>query len=553
MAYLPEKPQERVQGLDKSIADEAQRHRQRRILSLLTIQSTADASLGDMLLPFLAAAIETCWIDAIFVGLAGLGLFGSRDPLMPLWAPFVIVVASQWILSRLELRAVPAGVDGEKEDGQGKGTLPGSSLLIVAVGVSILFLIWVSVYARGSSLFNPRWLLSLLNDVLLLDLRAFHIFFIVAITAYLCWRAVRLLHRVYEPSHIFGMLRLGLGIILGVILVRAVQASSGVIFNDDGILLLLVAIFLFLALAAHALARVNFVRRTHASGIEGDIVPHERAILGTISIVGIIMLLTAWIVDLAASPTILRNTQQLFNILGRCYDWLVNILALVFAVLAAPLFLLIDWGLTRFPLKFPTLAPANTRGRPPHVLPHDNSITPIIVPFLHILLPVLLIVVAVFLLRWTLQRRRRVRVAMSRRRGEMRESLWSWRLFKAQFRALLRALFGRFWPGRAARPEPTANLAAADEPGVLGIREVYRAFLRRAAARGYPRQKNETPFEFQQRLNEQTPLAQAHIAPLTEAYAAARYGGAAADEAEVARVQREWMQLEQKWRQPQGS
>ncbi|MFL5628580.1 MAG: DUF4129 domain-containing protein [Ktedonobacteraceae bacterium] len=533
------------------MADEAQRRRQQHILSLQTTRLTEAPSMGEILLPFLFAAMETCWIDAIFVGLASIGLFASHDPLMPLWAPFVIIIGSQWILSRLELRDARSASEaeaGEKDEVENaKGTIPGASIFIAFVSVVTLFVIWISVYAQQAFFLDPRWLLSLLNDVLLLNLHAYHVFFIVGIIAYLCWCGARLLHREYEPSHVFSTLRLGVCIIIGVILVSAGQARTGAAFNEDVTLLLIMPIFLFLSLAAHALARVTFVRHMHALGTEEDVSPHERAILVTIGGVGIVLLITAWIVDVLASPAILTDIQQMFNVLGQVYDWFISIVALVCVFLATPLFWLFEWWTTLFPPKLPPTVTGKPRARLlNHVPPHTQQIAAV-VPFVKILLPILLIVFAVLLVRWIVRHRRRVRLATNRRVVELHESLWSWQLFWSQLKALLLALFGRF--RQASQEEQVVAEAIQGEPGVRNIREIYRALLKRAAARGYPRKKNETPYEFEQRLDEQTPLAQPHIAVVTEAYTAIRYGGMVPDEAEVARVRQEWTQLEQKWRE----
>jgi hypothetical protein len=67
---------------------------------------------------------------------------------------------------------------------------------------------------------------------------------------------------------------------------------------------------------------------------------------------------------------------------------------------------------------------------------------------------------------------------------------------------------------------------------------------------GYPRSKNETPYEFQQRLDEKTPLAEPQLVVVTDAYTATRYGGKVPDDAEVTQVRQQWTALEQKWRQP---
>src|SRR5260370_18411592 len=91
----------------ESLSDAAQRRRQ-QLLSMATTEIAANPSLGERLLPFLLAAMEACWVDAIFIGLARLGLFRSRPnfqppplPTPPLLAPFFFSPASHYVLSFL--------------------------------------------------------------------------------------------------------------------------------------------------------------------------------------------------------------------------------------------------------------------------------------------------------------------------------------------------------------------------------------------------------------------------------------------------------------------
>src|SRR5258708_13628020 len=50
------------------------------------------SSLGEFLLPILLGIMESCWLAAILIGLANTNLFGSTEPLMPLWAPSVFII-----------------------------------------------------------------------------------------------------------------------------------------------------------------------------------------------------------------------------------------------------------------------------------------------------------------------------------------------------------------------------------------------------------------------------------------------------------------------------
>src|SRR5258708_19772870 len=57
-------------------------------------EEPAISSLGEFLLPVLLGIMESCWLAAILIGLASIGLFSSSEPLMPLWAPFLLIVGS---------------------------------------------------------------------------------------------------------------------------------------------------------------------------------------------------------------------------------------------------------------------------------------------------------------------------------------------------------------------------------------------------------------------------------------------------------------------------
>jgi len=173
-----------------------------------------------------------------------------------------------------------------------------------------------------------------------------------------------------------------------------------------------------------------------------------------------------------------------------------------------------------------------------------------LIPILKIVLPILFVLLVAVLVWWVL-RRRRARIAARSRAEEIHESVWSWDLFLAQLKALFWALFGRFFPRRALpKGDQSAQAVIEGGPSVRTIREIYRMLLKRTAKLGYPRHKNETPYEFRQRLDERTPLAEPRLSLITDAYAASRYGGFELDEAEVAQVQGAWAEVEQKWTSP---
>ena len=104
--------------------------------------------------------------------------------------------------------------------------------------------------------------------------------------------------------------------------------------------------------------------------------------------------------------------------------------------------------------------------------------------------------------------------------------------------------------GNSYQPEEDSVVVTEEikgEPAARSIREIYRALLKKAAGRGYPRKRFETPYEFKQRLDEKVPLAEPQLEVITEAYAFTRYGGDVPDEAQLAQVRSKWVELDQKW------
>ena len=367
-----------------------------------------------------------------------------------------------------------------------------------------------------------------------------------ALCFYLSWRGVSLSLRLIEPSQVFNVLRLGLMIFIAVIIVRAGQESAGVTLSDGPVLFLLIPIFLFLSLIAHSLARAAYVRRSHPVGLQGSSVAQERSILLMSGIFSAAILLIALVVGSAANPTFLQGLQVP---LSAAYNWLVGIIAYVIVILVTPIFWLINLIFAGHRWKSPSIR-LNPLGGLGNTKTHKPQATPdlilVLIPILRIALPILFIVGVLLLIRWAL-RRRRVRMVASKNE-DVYESLWSWALFWTQLKAFLRGLFGRFFARKTvAAGEQAALEAITGGQAARSVREIYRLLLRRAADRGYPRKKDETPYEFRQRLDAKTPLAQPRLEVITEVYAATRYGGLEPDESDVALVRGAWTEIEQKW------
>jgi hypothetical protein len=516
--------------------------------TVFTPQESSISSVGEFFIPTLLAAMETCWIDAILIGLASINFFGSSAPLMPFWAPFILIGGSQWLLYYAERRA--ASNASSQETNEATPVHSGNALFIGLISILAIFLVWLHIYAQKAFLLDPGWMVALVNDILLLNLNFFQVVAIAGLSFLFGWRGIQLSQREVEPYNAFRSLCLGLGIIMAVIVLRAGQESTGTAsFHYDVTLLLLIPIFLFLSLSAHALARVAFIRRTHPTGLQGSVVIQERAIMMVIGAIGLVLLLITLLVGSAVSPNILRDTLRALAPLGAVYQWLIWAFAYVAAIIVTPFFWLASWFFSLFPNKFPTIRTAKGPGTNKKIIPPLTSTSPEVILAAKIIVPILLLLAVFFLLRWALSRRQRVRVGTRRRSLDIHESLWSWALFWMQLKSFLRGLLQRFFPQRATSEEKQEAWEEIrdGEPAARTIREIYRALLKKAAYRGYVRKKDETPYEFKQRLDEKVPLTEPQLEVITEAYALTRYGGNVPDEAEVAHVRGLWTELDQKW------
>lgn len=504
--------------------------------------SSTNLSWGERLLPLIFVAMETCWVAAILIGLASAHFFGSSEPLIALWAPFllmagVILLASY--LERYDEHTAAAPQASPPTPGKRQPLPHGARLFFGLLTIASLLVIWGSIYASTFALFDPRWLLALLNDALLLAPNAFHILLVLMLCAYFCWRGLSLTRRSIEPQNVLNGLRLGMVVIIIMIFV---QAGAGGTYGGI-LLLLLIPLFLSCALLAHTLAKTIFVRRMHPNGLQGSVVAQERALLAVVGSICVLISLLGFVLGTFTSAETLVQVQRFLVPIGLLYDWLVNVVVTLLLFITAPIFWLLSF-IHPVPQQLHLQSTSSLRGRfVPGPPPPALIITATAV---RVLLPILVVVGICSLIVLLLRQRRTV----LRRRGgsDLHESLWSWQLFLAQFKAVLLALWQRIF----RRKQPTEQAlnsseeTLSGEPMARSIREIYRALLRWSASRGYPRKKNETPYEFQHRLAERLPTLESELGTLTDAYASVRYGESVPDEAEVAQVQTQWRSLQQK-------
>lgn len=504
------------------------------------------SSLGEYFLPFFLAAMEVCWFNAALIGLASLGFLNSSSPLLPFWGPPLLLFPALWLFRRAQQQETKQ-TSTKDESTASLFAMPGLRLMFGVLAIITLLLIWQHVYSPTSFLFDPAWLLALGGDILALNTHLYQVVAIVAIAGYFVWRSMRLAQLTIEPGHVFRQLWIGLLVLLVAILLRAGHATSGG-STDDIVLILLIPIFLYVALSTHALARITFIRREHPFGLEGSVMAQERATLSVITGIGLVLGLLTVVGATLFSSAFFNSVQPLWQALSVAYNWLAGAIAQIIVWLVMPFFYLVNaWfrqGAGQIHFQKPSSPVKNTLQ---HLSP--SSPTPsVLILAVKILLPLLILLVLFLLLRLALRRRKHLRIALNRKDSDVHENIWSWQLFWSQFKALWWSFLQRLFPQRASSEEQAQRAEEiAGPPAVRTIREIYRALLKKAAARGHARKRDETPHEFRRRLSEHELESEPQLGLLTEAYALTRYGGGVPSEYELATIRGAWNELEQKW------
>ncbi len=494
-------------------------------------------SPGEYLLPFFLALIEACWLNGILLGLAGVNFLNSGTALLSIWGPFVLLLLTTWVFRR-----------GHSEEEQGGSdqwiSLP---FFFGLIALLTLVLCWLHIYSTTYNFFDPRWLLALFNDLLTLDLTAYEVLFMVALTLYLCRRGMQIARMTIEPAHIFRQLWVGLLILTIAVFLRA-GATTSAQNKENLVLLLMIPLFLYLTLSAHALARIIFVRREHPVGLDGSTREQERALFSIITFIGCILLVLTVICGVLFSSSFFHSVQPLWAAIGIAYNWLVLAFSQIVVIIVTPLFWLITWLLPHGSSNTSNLTAP--KGPIQNSVRHVSSLSPApaLVLAIKILLPVLVLALLCLMIYLILRGRTRLRIVLKRKSNDTHESIWSWQLFWQQFSLFWRTLFGRLLPTPPTQEAQSQLVSEANlAPQARTIREVYRALLQRAAILGHVRKRDETPYEFRQRLDETMPASEPQLSTITEAYTLVRYGGTIPDEGELQGIQQRWRELDEKW------
>lgn len=488
----------------------------------------ATMSWGEQLLPLAYAAMQCCWITAVLIGLGRLSFFGRNDAFMPLWAPFLIILVSTW--SALTLPDQTASTQSRQKFSLSQ--LRSSTAIVILIQtVLILCIIWGTFYSN-TALWNPIWLGTFVYDLIQINSTAFAGIGIILLTYGLSYHGIRIARFAMEPAMVTRGLIIGGVVFAAVILL---QATSDL---DQGTLLLLLLLFFCLALFTRALAHAIFVRQEHLIGLDGNKYAQERLVVSTVGLVCLCLAIIALVVSLIINPELLAAIVQSLSPAGQLFNQLATLLVIFIT------FLLSFIPLEKQSIPYPKIKiPNNPAGKvkvTPHPVPAGVQT---FASLLMIIIIVAVVAVVILLMVRLLNRRKQAR----RIQRDQHESLWSWQLFWSQVKRFLLALLSRFRHHETA--QIVQEVVIEDEDTIVvnrDVRAIYRAFLNWAASHGFTRQRNETPYELKQRLNQPFALLVPEIQTVTEIYTTARYSQDQPTEAEVERMQQTWDSLQQK-------
>ncbi len=473
-------------------------------------QRTVAASLGEHLIPLLLLVGEVCIGYSILLSLAvSLNFAGDANSLLPFWG-LLLILLSFYGVSRLFRHRAPTGVALKVIE-------PVTWLLLVP-GFS-LFFVWLNNYAQTTSLFSLQWLLAWPHDFL--PTSQFVVF--VLVVAISGWRGYRLVYKHFLSDDIDRFFKFGvvvLLVVIGIFLfqfdVTSASQAAYITQLSPQIPALLTATFFICMLTARALQNVSYIRHFHRAKLWGSISRQEQVIWLSMLLLGVVIITIAHFLGQAAIVISSSNNIPLSKRKG--------------------------------------LVPGGRLSGQGGQIIHPSSAPPI--GFIIALIVITLLVLGLILLFICLHLRKLQRLAKQPKKQKIREekensdeiheTLFSWSLLRAQLKALLLAILGSLRRKSSGEQRAGDDILLA-EPAVRSIREVYRALLKKATSMGHTREKDETPYEFRQRLHEGAPLIGSELEMITEAYVLARYSGRRPGDGEISHVKAIWSALKQKW------
>jgi hypothetical protein len=483
----------------------------------IIIQSTTAASLGELLTPLLLLVGEVCVGYAVLLSLAiTLGFAGENYPIVPFWG-LLSIMAIFYIMATLFHRGRNVWL---------RNILEPLSWVLVCAGFA-LFFVWYNNYAQSTTLFSIDWLLAafhtfipvstmsaqMVADAIQVNIApAVQIIMLPILAGFCCWRAYRLKNKQITSTNIDNLFKWGSCVLTLTIIIFLARFIAHATTISPQIPAWLCTAFFTCVLTARALTNASYMRRFHHAGLWGSAVSQESIIWVSMSVLGLIAILCALL--FGTVPAISQASSKRH------------------------------------------LRPGGHLVKIPAGLKSQN------IPFNWLILVLCILAIAIVLgyLFWRRYRRlQQISWRTKKKDKEMRESeeihesLFNWSLFLEQLKALLLGLLASL--SRKKRGGTNSKQREIDdillaEPAVRSMREVYRALLKQAASMGHTRAKDETPYEFRERLHAAEPSIAPEIELITEAYVQARYSGKQPGEADISRVRALWTALRDKWAKP---
>ncbi len=487
------------------------------------------ASWGQFLLPLLFAAMETCWIDAIFIGLANTDVLGTSQILFPLWLPFALI-GSFYVL--VSYQKWYAGDDVQSLSHKGKRITLATLIDISLIGLVTLFAVWVSYYAPQTFFLDPNWLLNLPAAILQFNPDSFRLIGVIVLSIAFCRQGIFLVQVKFNDTLVSKMLQSGIFTFILLLVIRKFLEVNGKVFDDGLTVPTLIFLYFCLSLVTHSFARVGFVRRRYTIAQiarTDDVRRQERVTLQSVLLTSSVILCIALMIGAILNDTVLAGIGSLL------YNRPSSI-ANFFGFPTIPP-----------PCHVHCATPSTPQKNVPSVVPPSITVPPVVIFVVSIAL-LLLFMLAIILLVIKFVRLWRKRDRQLRR-WEIHESLWSWSLFWEQCKGFIAPLitFLMFYKlrrkGRQHFGKQDSYVLAADD-----VHKIYRSLLTFAARQGYPRANYETPYEFRLRLTQHYPLIEPQLTLITDVYVKIRYGASTSVRNDATDIQYAWAELEQNWR-----
>jgi hypothetical protein len=381
--------------------------------------------------------------------------------------------------------------------------------IALCVGASLLAIALSYIGSAPSNVLDFSWLTRLNNDLVANGSAVSRALLIVAIFAYLGWRAVSIGRRLPDVSgakrrFTFSFAALVLASVSLVALPAGPRSLVG------GLLVLLLPADVFAGLLASALALRLEAQAARAESAQIDSRRWMGAALILSGLVVLIALALGALINLDGISALLGHLGPVGQFLDNALNGTILLLERIFSTLFD--------GLAEWLRQLIRSGGRTTVRQPPQPTPTGQGVQHsnpdqwrfLVLALLSVFVSLALILLAYFFMRLL---RREEEAAPEEDIDEERSALDGRALLREQMRDLL----GRFQRGPRVAPD---SLPAGS------IRGLYRDVLAAATKRGLGRSKSETPDEFASRLAGVVGdgAEQADVATLTEAYDTARYG-----------------------------